>query len=207
VVHVCPAEQFVRALNAGTRAMMANDGSDGTNAEVFAKRFLALIDAPADAIMPLFDAFYAHEFEALREHTAPDPLARPLVQLALAKGYQVAIATQPVFPLTAVLARLRWAEVGVETFTYDFVSSYETLGACKPHPCFFAALLDKLGREPAECLMVGDSLEMDMPARELGIKTYWVDRGKEQPCAVRWDARGGLAGLIDLIETGAIHDL
>ena len=204
---VCPPAQFMGALDAGMRAMLANDGSGGTNAEVFAERFFALLECPPERVMPLLDAFYTDDFELLREHVAPDADARPLVELAFDRGYQVAIATQPVFPLSAIRARLRWAGVGAEVFPYDFVVSYETMSACKPHPYFFQSLLARLGRQPDECLMVGDSLETDMPARLLRLKTFWVNRGQSQPEEVTWDAQGNLSDLIRLIETGEIDEL
>jgi len=54
--------------------------------------------------------------------------------------------------------------------------SYESMSACKPHPHFFSTLVRRVGCEPWECLMVGDSVEADMPARRVGCKTFWVDR-------------------------------
>jgi len=179
--HIPPA-LFTEALNAGIAAMWHNDG-------------------------PVFDEFYSLDFESLRVHTRPDPNARRLVTLARAHGYQIAIATQPVFPRSAVLARLRWANVPHREFAYDLVSSYEHMRACKPHPVFFASLLERLGRAPDECLMVGDSIDTDLPAGELGIRTFWVDRGQRVGANVSADARGTLGDLASLLETGGIHAL
>jgi len=36
-------------------------------------------------LQPLFEAFYTEDFELLRRHTEPDPVARALVELAFAK--------------------------------------------------------------------------------------------------------------------------
>jgi FMN phosphatase YigB (HAD superfamily) len=68
-------------------------------------------------------------------------------------------------------------------------------------------VLQHLGREPDECLVVGDS-QADMAAGELGIKTFWVDRGRTPGAAgmVR-DAEGNLADLIELVRTGGIDAL
>jgi putative hydrolase of the HAD superfamily len=208
VAGLCPPARFLDALDKSTRAMMRNDGTNGTNEQVFAAEFFPRLPCSRDELMPVLDAFYRHEFNALRVHTAVDPLARPLVALCAEKGFQMAIATQPLFPLVAIEARLRWAEVETETFRYDWISSYETMSACKPHPCFFERVLERLGRAPGECLMVGDSPGADMAAGRLGIRTFWVDRqrGTEQE-RVRCDAQGDLADLIHLIETGGIHGL
>ena len=132
----------------------------------------------------------------------------PLVELAFAQGYQVAIATQPLFPRVAILARLRWAGVGAEEFAYQAISCYEMMSACKPHPHFFNTLVQCLDCHPAECLMVGDGVETDMPARRVGCKTFWVDRDPvPRPSQVAWDAAGSLADLYRLLQTGDIHEL
>lgn len=206
--HLCPGQLFASALQIATRAMWVNDGSGGTNAEVFWAEFLPRIGREPKELMPLFEEFYAHDFESLRKHTGRDPDAHPLVSLTFERGYQVAIATQPMFPMAANLARLRWAGVGAEEFHYDYVASYETMTACKPHRRFFAELLELLGRAPQECLMVGDSLEADMPARRLGFKTFWVNRWQtDEPSMPAYDAHGTLRDLIELIETGGIDAL
>ncbi len=203
-----PAAAFLQALREATRAMAVNDGRNGTNEQVFDAIFFPKIQRTKSELQPLFDAFYADDFEALRSHTEPDPSARALVTLAFAQGYHVAIATQPLFPRSAILSRLRWAGVGAEEFAYAAITSYETMSACKPHPHFFNTLAQRLGCEPRECLMVGDSVEADMPARRVGCKTFWVDRDPvPRPSGVAWDAQGSLADLYTLLQTGDIHEL
>jgi HAD superfamily hydrolase (TIGR01549 family) len=208
VQRLCAPKPFLEALNAATRAMWHNDGSGGTNAEVFRREFFPRVRRKPEELMPLLEDFYARDFEALSPYTDVDPEARVLVSLARQRGYQMAVATQPIFPLAAIKARLRWADVGDEEFAYDFIASYETLSACKPHPRYFGAILQSLGRSPRECLMVGDSPEADMAAGKQGFATFWVDRGRvESPETVVSDARGGLRELITLIETGRIDEL
>jgi FMN phosphatase YigB (HAD superfamily) len=205
---VCPPKAFMDALDMGTRAIFRNNGKGGTNAQVFHAEFFARLRCRPEELLPVIDDFYAHDFDALKRYTEVDPLARVLVELAFARHYQVAIATQPIFPLVAIQARLRWANVGVEDFPYDYVASYETCDACKPQTRYFLSILERLGRRPEECLMVGDSLEADMPAHRLGIKTFWVDQGRliEKPEAPG-DVQGSLADLIALLETGRINDI
>lgn len=208
VQHECSPELFLWALNVATRAMFDNDGRDVTNAEVFRAEFFPRVDREPEELIPLFDEFYARDFEALREYTKVDPDARVLVELTFRQGFQVAVATQPVFPLVAILARLRWAGVGADEFDYDQIASYETMTACKPHPRYFATLLERLGRSPEECLMVGDSPQADMRAGRLGLKTFWVNRDRApRPEGLLCDAEGDLSDLIALMETGSIHEL
>lgn len=201
-----PMETFVPALLKGTHAMQANDGTDGTNAEVFEQVFFGQVDADPEAVLPAFEAFYRNEFQTLATLTEPDPVASDLVAEARSQGLQVAITTQPLFPLIAIEARLAWAGVGTDRYAYDMVTSYETMRACKPHPAFFSRVLAELGREPHECLMVGDSISSDMPAAKLGIKTFWIDRARGGSYDGA-DGRGSLSDLYHLLKSGAIHEL
>jgi len=49
------------------------------------------------------------------------------------------------------------------------------LGAAKPDPAFFAAILAHLGLEPAQCIMIGNDLRKDIQgARAAGLHTIWL---------------------------------
>jgi FMN phosphatase YigB (HAD superfamily) len=205
---VCPAGAFVEALNAGIRAMWHNDGRQATNADVFAREFYRRLDRDPLEIEPILLDFYAREFDDLGQHTERDPMARELVQLLQERGYQIAIATQPLFPRVAIETRLRWAGVGPDEFHYDLITSYEIMKACKPRTAYFEDVLQKLGRSAPEAIMVGDSPESDMPARRMGLRTFWVDRGRlSNGVQVDCDAQGDLRDLYTLVETGALDEL
>ncbi len=205
---MCQPGTFVEALNTGIRAMLQNDGRGATNAEVFAREFYPRLGISRQELEPVLDEFYRTDFESLAPLTEQDPDARELVQLLQRQGIKIAVATQPIFPATAILARLRWAGVGAEEFCYDYITSYEVMRACKPRRPFFEQVLSQLGCRASEALMVGDSAEMDMPARRMGLRTFWVDRRRAgENGAPECDAQGSLRDLITLIETGAIHEL
>jgi FMN phosphatase YigB (HAD superfamily) len=200
VARLVPPQRFIEQIMRSTRVMMANTDPTRTNAQVFAADFFPALGLPRESLMPIFEDFYAHEYGRLRVHTRPKPQARPVVESAFAAGYQVAIATQPVFPLTAVQQRLEWAEVG--DFDYALITSYEKMHSCKPHPAYYEELCAFLGRQPAECLMVGDSLGQDVePAGRVGLRTFWVTEDPDPAVLADW--QGSLADLQPLIESGA----
>ena len=208
VASLCTPNQFMHALNMGTRAMLVNDGQDTTNREAFNDAFFRLLDCDHAALESFIMDYYKNAYENLQPLTSPMPGARALVSLCVASGLQVAIATQPVFPLVAVQARLRWANVGADEFAYDWVTSYETSRACKPHPQYFIDIATRLGCVPSECLMVGDSPDTDLPANRAGLKTFWI-RGNQTDEALpnTPDAQGNLGTLIELVQAGKIHEL
>lgn len=88
---------------------------------------------------------------------------------ALAARHALAIAAnQP----TTVLALIEEAGL-LGHFRWRHVS--EGMGVAKPAPLFFRMILDGLGVEPAEAVMVGDRLDFDiLPAKALGMRTVRV---------------------------------
>lgn len=66
------------------------------------------------------------------------------------------------------------AEAGIAEL-FGAVADSTRLGFFKPDVRIFKEALHQLAVEPADAVMVGDSLEKDcVPARSLGLKTIWV---------------------------------
>jgi HAD superfamily hydrolase (TIGR01549 family) len=64
----------------------------------------------------------------------------------------------------------------------DAVVGSRAHGYVKPHPTIFRAALEQLGVEPANAVMVGDSLEEDVEgARALGLRAILMDRQDRHP--------------------------
>ena len=64
----------------------------------------------------------------------------------------------------------------------DAIVGSRAHGYVKPHPTIFQAALEELGVEPAETVMVGDSLEEDVEgARALGMRAILLDREDRHP--------------------------
>jgi FMN phosphatase YigB (HAD superfamily) len=198
-------ERLVAELLRATRAMEANDGTGATNEETFAAMFFPALGGERQALEPVFARFYAEEFPRLQGLTSPVAAARPLVHWAFERELQVVIATNPLFPRTAIEQRLAWAGVSVEEFPYALVTTYEEMHATKSHPAYYREILARLGRTPEECLMAGDDWEWDVrPAVELGFHAWWVAApdakrpGEDLPLL----GQGSLASLLALATSG-----
>jgi len=87
-------------------------------------------------------------------------------------GLEVVVATNPIFPIHAVRQRIDWAGLGDINFKH--VTSYEHCHFCKPNPDYYREIVDRIGRQPQECLMVGNDVEEDLAAAKIGMKTYLV---------------------------------
>jgi FMN phosphatase YigB (HAD superfamily) len=185
ITEIQPPERLIEQLLIATRTMDGNDGTGPTNEEVFAAAFYPALGAPREELEPLFERFYAEAFEGLRGLTRARSSAPRILEWASQRGLQVVIATNPMFPRTAIEQRMEWAEVGVDSFTYDLVTSYENSHATKSSPAYYREILDVLERRPDECLMVGDRWDWDVvQAAEVGIPGYWIaDAGAQPPTA------------------------
>ena len=160
---------LVKALWAGTGAMVRNDGTE-YNEAVFWKVFNEILGKDARKDEALFDAFYRGEFQNARDCCGFNPAAADAVRQIKAMGFRVALATNPLFPAVATHSRIRWAGLNPEDF--EVVTTYETSRFCKPNPDYYREILGKLKLDGEECLMVGNDVGEDMIARRLGMKVF-----------------------------------
>ena len=121
---------------------------------------------------------------------------------------QVVIATNPLFPRTAIEQRMAWGGVGVDRFEYELVTCYENSRATKSSPAYFKDIVEFLGRQPDECLMVGDNWGWDVVcAGEAGLPSYWIaepDAPQPEPAA-EVVGQGNLDGLFAECEDGSLE--
>jgi HAD superfamily hydrolase (TIGR01549 family) len=185
MAHLVAPERLITELLRATRVMEAKDGNGPTNEEAFDAVFYPALGYEKAALQPIFEKFYAEEFPKLQAMTRPVPEARPLVEWAFAHGLQVVIATNPFFPRTAIEQRLAWAGVPVSEFDYMLVTSYEIMHATKSSPAYYREIVERLGRRPHECLMVGDDWKLDMlPAASAGLLIYWITHDNDVPPSI-----------------------
>jgi FMN phosphatase YigB (HAD superfamily) len=197
VVTDISAEQGLAAVVAGTDAMsLPHPGL--TNREAFNRRFHAMTGTDLDLeefALP-FERFYRDVFPSLRQDFAPMPGARQAIETSLNLGLKVAVATNPIFPRSAVNERMRWA--GIDDIGVELVTTYENMHATKPHGAYFSEVAALLGVETSACLMVGDDRFLDMPASDIGMRTFYV--GPDTGVPADWSGTlGDLAALLPRI--------
>lgn len=171
--HLVPPERLVSQVMASTYKMIENVDPGLTNAQVFAADFFPKVERSEAELMPVFDAFYRERFPALKAACPGIPgIAREVVQTAVDKGYEVVLATNPLFPREAIEERMRW--IHVDDMPWRLVTSYEEMTACKPQPQYYKEVLRKIGCASEECLMVGNDMEEDLVAATLGMDVFIV---------------------------------
>lgn len=191
-------KQLIDGIWAGTAAMVRNDGSR-TNEEAFWAKFEEIFGKKVLADRPVFEEYYRVEFQQAAAVCGCNPAAKAVVETLRQQGRTLVLATNPIFPAVATESRVRWAGLALEDFA--FYTCYENSRHCKPNPAYYRDVLDRLGASPDRCLMVGNDVEEDMVARELGIDVFLLTdcliNKKQRDIAVY--PHGGFPDLLDYL--------
>lgn len=164
-------KELEAAIWAGTAAMVKNDGSR-SNESAFWSTFAQLFGEAALADIPLFEEFYANEFQRAKDFCGYNQWAAKAVRAVKAKGLRTVLATNPIFPAVATQNRLRWA--GLEPSDFELYTTYENCRFCKPNVHYYRDILDQLSLRAEECLMVGNDATEDLAAQALGIRVFLI---------------------------------
>lgn len=160
---------LIDAIWAGTAAMVKNDGSC-LNEEAFWRCFCSILGDKVLEDKPLFEEFYAVEFQQAQSLCGFAPEAAKIVADLKARGFRLALATNPIFPTVATESRIRWA--GLKREDFELVTVYENTGFSKPNPRYFLDVASRLGVRPEECLMVGNDATEDFAALRAGMQVF-----------------------------------
>lgn len=190
------AERGEKAVWAGTKAMMQNDGSV-PNAQRFWDTFGGAMELAGERLKEIeraCDEFYQNQFDNVKAVMTPTGIPRRMVRSLSERGFTVALATNPLFPACAVATRLAW--VGLTPEDFCTVTDYYSSKTCKPNLDYYRHILKTIGKEPEQCLMAGNSVAEDICTGALGLTTYLVtDYIEDSGAAYIPDYRGTLADL------------
>jgi len=194
---------------AGTRKMVANTDPSQSLRGVFNSEFFPKFDIEPSIIQARFDQFYAEVFPTFRSLTNPWPEAVSLVEWALSQGYRLAVATNPLFPLSAIHQRLCWANLPPDQYPFEVISSYESFHFSKPNPIFFAEVLGRMGWPEGSVLVVGDDIKRDLLAGSaLGLPVFWINETDVNvPEGLELAGRGSIGDLRPWIESNDLSTL
>ena len=160
---------LIDAIWQGPAAMVNNDGAC-TNEEAFWRCFAGIFGEDALAHKPVFDAYYTHEFQQVRQDCGQNPKAAQTVRTLQGMGLRLVLATNPIFPAVATESRIRWA--GLEPSDFALYTCYENARHAKPNPAYYQDILDRLGIPAKGCLMVGNDATEDTAAAKAGLDVF-----------------------------------
>lgn len=169
VPHGYEPKQLTDIIWKGTAAMIKNN-SGKSNEDIFWDTAASVYGDKIIADKQLFDEFYEQEFDKIKAVCGLNPKARDTVYALKQQGYRVALATNPVFPKRATQWRITWANLQPQDF--EFYTTYENINSCKPNLKYYKEVALRLGIDTGECLMVGNDVDDDMVAQNVGMKTF-----------------------------------
>lgn len=153
--------------------VMMRDSSNITNDQIFFSHFKSLLgDELASVLEPKFDEYYRNEFSILQSGFDDNSKMVKTIEYLKSRGYRLIVATNPMFPPIAVEKRIEFSGLNLEDF--DFVSNFEIHTATKPQKRYFEEVLRLNNLEARDCLMIGNDMEEDMVAKELGMDGWII---------------------------------
>jgi FMN phosphatase YigB (HAD superfamily) len=200
-------EASKKAVWAGTKAMIMNDGSK-LNANKFWDMFSKTLNLSAEqraTVETACDRFYINEFDNVKEYVEPTSIPKRLVPALADRGYTIVLATNPLFPACAIETRLKW--IGLRMEDFHLVTHYSNSTFCKPNLGYYKEIFSKIGKEPHECLMIGNNPAEDMCVSELGAKVYLVPDFLENEAGleVSMFSSGSLEQIEDYLMNLVLH--
>lgn len=191
---------FARHLFGSTSMMIENIDPTKSNRTVFYEDFCRRIGLDHDQIEPIIEDFYRNDFPALSCWGKKQPHAPAVIDAARKKNIPVILATNPLFPTTAVLQRLSWG--GLSPDHFQLITTMDNMHFCKPRPEYYLEIAAKIDCPPERCLMAGNDTVEDLVAAEAGMATFLVDdfilqRSEREPIS---DYRGSLEELVTFID-------
>jgi FMN phosphatase YigB (HAD superfamily) len=203
-------DRMLKTLMMATQRMMANQRPDKTLKETFDEIFFPTLGMKESELRGTFEAFYRDIFPHLREFTRPNPDTAMFIEEAFRRGIRVGIATNPLFPKTAITQRISWAGIDPEADQLELISSYENFHFAKPHLSYYAEFMAQLGWPEGRVVMIGNDPEMDIiPAHNLGLPTFYIPEYDDQNQSASFEHSpiGSLAGLLEWIDSQPAEQL
>lgn len=192
--------KWTKGIWTGTQAMVENDGSM-TNEERFWQAFMPFCDHPRELLEAHFQAYYQNQFHRVRASTGDNPLLIDFIQTLISKGYELILATNPIFPKIATLERMRW--VGLKETDFRLITTYENSVFAKPNPAYYQTILQKMNKTPEECIMIGNDASEDLAALQVGIDSYLVTDCLNNPkqTDLSFIPHGSFSEMVDYLQT------
>lgn len=162
-------EKIKEALFGGIERMIMNDGNK-SNENVFWETFSSVLGDKILKDKYIFDEFYENEFDEVRHSCGFNPNAAATINKLKSLGYRIILATNPLFPKIATKKRIEWSGLSADDF--EFYTTYENSGFCKPNINYYSEILSKLNLSPVDVLMVGNDVKEDMVAGGLGMSVF-----------------------------------
>lgn len=163
-------KEMLSRLWEGTSAMRENNGLK-LNEDVFWSIFCPDKDKQP-SLKESFEEFYINDFKALKSTAKYTDLSIRIIRELQSKNKKIYLLTNPIFPLVATKERLSWAGLSIDDF--ELVTTYENSYFAKPNLQYYQYIINQYQLNPKETMMIGNDVDEDMIASNLGLDTFLV---------------------------------
>lgn len=181
-------KNIVKAVGYGGEKMKTNDRKQ-SNEVLFWKEFEKVYPKTRAELEPLLLEFYDTEFCRTGDGYVENPDMKAAMELLNEKGYGLVVATNPLVPQVANKHRLEWCTL--DTLPWLEVTSFEKYTTTKPMKEFYGEICEKLGLNPQEAMMVGNSVKDDAPAMEIGMDFFLMLNEDSDETSLDYEGKKG----------------
>ncbi|WP_419419426.1 HAD family hydrolase [Legionella sp. D16C41] len=186
---------------------LLNNTTSLTNFDVFINHLVDCSRSKNKAtIERLVRQIFSKDFPRLKHFFYPIPQNKEILLWAKKNNYRLILATNPVFPISAIKTRLEAG--GLDLNYFNGVTHAENMTRTKPRVEYYQELVSKFQLQPHECLMIGNDPIKDLPAACVGMNTFLLSTAKNQHVIAnlndsRLTARGNYQALIHYLQNKA----
>ncbi|MGV9817003.1 HAD family hydrolase [Nocardia xishanensis] len=164
-----PPHRFLRVLS-GVLPEVRRNETDRTNTDFMVGLLADRLNIAPEPVGKRLQRLADRDFVRLRRCFPALPEAVSTVRELRAAGVTQVVATNPLWPSSTAITRLRWG--GHDPGAFAFITSGETMRRSKPRVEFYHELLDRLGLAAPDCVMIGNDAANDAPAARAGIPVF-----------------------------------
>lgn len=162
--------EYYKAIWQGVKAMLTNNNLVN-NEEAYFDAIGKIYGCEcAQRERGKYTEFYLCEYVKGKSECWHTTRSRKVVDLLKEKGLRLALATNPVFPTVATDMRMGWVDLAMADF--ELVTTCDNTGYSKPNPRYYLDIASRLGVDPHDCIMVGNDVDDDMVARDVGMDVF-----------------------------------
>lgn len=136
------------------------------------RAFLPVLGRPVPSTDAELDEVFGGYLQQYQNNWIAFPDARPALEVARSNGWRIGVLTNG----STRQQNAKLTAIGLAEFV-DVVCCSEDLGVSKPAPEAYLRTCEALGTDPADTLMIGDNLELDvLGAQAAGLTARHLDR-------------------------------
>lgn len=172
------AETLSKIMLEGIKLMVFNDGKV-SNEEVLWSNFEKKSGIKREVIFSSMKELYDEDFDTLKDCIETVEVTGKAINELYEKGYNLILATNPLFPLIAVTKRAGWGNIDCNKFSY--ITSYENSSFSKPNINYYKEIIEKNNLNIEEIMMFGNDTIEDLSIEQLGIPCYIITNNVVNP--------------------------